>query len=265
MVSAFGSETIPFGFDFIMADPFSTARAYHGTVSRSGSAASPFNERTSSRSVSRSRVPLRMSFAGGGTDVPPYPQTHGGGVLCAAIDRFAYASLEPAGVDTPFVAESLDFGISAAYAHPSRLAFDGEHDLLKASLRRMAPSAICGAHLSIHSDAPPGSGPGSSSAMTVAIVGALARWLDQPLTDYETAQLAVVIEREDVAIAGGLRDQYACTFGGGQLHRVSSRRRRGEHPAREPRKVARIAVHAAAGMNRRDSPIRRHPREADET
>ena len=162
----------------------------------------------------RSRVPLRVSFAGGGTDVPPYPQTHGGVVLCAAIDRFAFASLAPTADGTPFIAESLDYGIRAAYAHPSHLAFDGELDLLKASLRRLAPDAVGGAHLSIHSDAPPGSGLGSSSAMTVAIVGALSRWLDQPLTDYEVAHLAVVIEREDLAIEGGLQDQYACTFGG---------------------------------------------------
>ena len=164
--------------------------------------------------VIRSRVPLRMSFAGGGTDVPPYPETHGGVVLCAAIDRFAYASLTATGAGTPFVAESLDYGIRASYAHPAHLAFDGELDLLKAALRRIAPEGVGGAHLFIHSDAPPGSGLGSSSAMTVAIVGALSRWLDQPLTEYETAHLAVVIERGDLGIQGGLQDQYACTFGG---------------------------------------------------
>ena len=164
--------------------------------------------------IIRSRVPLRMSFAGGGTDVPPYPETHGGVVLCAAIDRFAYASLTPTGVGTPFVAESLDYDLTASYGDTSHLVFDGELDLLKASLRRLAPDAVGGAHLYMHSDAPPGSGLGSSSAMTVAIVGALSRWLDQPLTEYETAHLAVMIERGDLGIQGGLQDQYACTFGG---------------------------------------------------
>ena len=164
--------------------------------------------------VIRSRVPLRMSFAGGGTDVPPYPQTHGGVVLCAAIDRFAYASLTETGPGTPFVAQSLDYDVVASYGDSSHLVFDGELDLLKASLRRMAPEAVGGAHLYMHSDAPPGSGLGSSSAMTVAIVGALSRWIDRPLTDYETAHLAVVIERHDLGIQGGLQDQYACTFGG---------------------------------------------------
>ena len=169
-----------------------------------------------SRSVQviRSRVPLRVSFAGGGTDVPPYPQTHGGVVLCAAIDRFAYASLTETSPGTPFVAQSLDYDVVASYGDSSHLVFDGELDLLKASLRRMAPEAVGGAHLYMHSDAPPGSGLGSSSAMTVAIVGALSRWIDRPLTDYETAHLAVVIEREDLGIQGGLQDQYACTFGG---------------------------------------------------
>ena len=146
--------------------------------------------------------------------MPPYPETHGGVVLCASIDRFAYASLTPTGVDTPFVAESLDYDLTASYGDPSHLVFDGELDLLKASLRRLAPDAVGGAHLYMHSDAPPGSGLGSSSAMTVAIVGALSRWLEQPLTQYETAHLAVVIERGDLGIQGGLQDQYACTFGG---------------------------------------------------
>lgn len=155
-----------------------------------------------------------MSFAGGGTDVPPYPETHGGVVLCAAIDRFAYASLTPTGAGTPFVAESLDYDVTASYGDASHLVFDGELDLLKASLRRLAPEAVGGAHLYMHSDAPPGSGLGSSSAMTVAIVGALSRWLEQPLTEYETANLAVMIERGDLGIQGGLQDQYACTFGG---------------------------------------------------
>ncbi len=164
--------------------------------------------------IIRSRVPLRMSFAGGGTDVPPYPETHGGVVLCAAIDRFAYASLTATGPGTPFVAESLDYDVTASYRDESHLVFDGELDLLKASLRRLAPDEVGGAHLFMHSDAPPGSGLGSSSAMTVAIVGALSRWLDQPLTEYETAQLAVMIERGDLGIQGGLQDQYACTFGG---------------------------------------------------
>ncbi len=164
--------------------------------------------------IVRSRVPLRMSFAGGGTDVPPYPETHGGVVLCAAIDRFAYASLTPTGPGTPFVAESLDYDVVASYGDASHLVFDGELDLLKAALRRLAPETGGGAHLYMHSDAPPGSGLGSSSAMTVAIVGALSRWLDQPMTEYEIAHLAVEIERGDLGILGGLQDQYACTFGG---------------------------------------------------
>ena len=170
--------------------------------------------------IIRSRVPLRMSFAGGGTDVPPYPETHGGVVLCGAIDRFAYASLTPTGAGTPFLADSLDYDVSASYADASHLVFDGELDLLKASLRRLAPAAVGGAHLYMHSDAPPGSGLGSSSAMTVAIVGALSRWLEQPLTEYETAHLAVVIERGDLGIQGGLQDQYACTFGGFNVSEV---------------------------------------------
>ena len=71
-----------------------------------------------------------------------------------------------------------------------------------------------GADLFIHSDAPPGSGLGSSSTMCVALVGVFSEWLKMPMTSYEMAELTYRIEREELAIAGGRQDQYAATFGG---------------------------------------------------
>src|SRR5688572_3143117 len=105
--------------------------------------------------VFRSKVPLRMSFAGGGTDVPPYPQTHGGAVLCAAIDKFAYASLVPTGSPTDFEVQSLDYDIVAKYKHDDDLEFDGKLDLVKAALRRLNGGHRGGGRLFLHSDAPP--------------------------------------------------------------------------------------------------------------
>ncbi len=159
----------------------------------------------------RARAPLRLSFGGGGTDVSPYPEERGGVVLSTTIDKFAYATVQPRR-DTKFEIHSIDFDRTARYAHVRRLPFDGDLDLIKAVVRRFKPKH--GASLVIHSDAPPGSGLGSSSTLVVALVAALREWLGAPLTAYDMAELAYAIERVDLGIAGGRQDQYAAAFGG---------------------------------------------------
>ena len=161
--------------------------------------------------VIRARAPLRLSFGGGGTDVSPYPEERGGVVLSTTIDKFAYASIHPRR-DTKFAIDSIDFQRTLRYAHVRRLPFDGDLDLVKAVVRAFKPKT--GARLVLHSDAPPGSGLGSSSTLVVALVAALREWLARPLTSYEMAELAYRIERVDLGIAGGRQDQYAATFGG---------------------------------------------------
>jgi D-glycero-alpha-D-manno-heptose-7-phosphate kinase len=161
--------------------------------------------------VIRSRAPLRLSFCGGGTDVSPYPEERGGAVLSTTIDKYAYASIHPRR-DQRFSIASLDYDIVAKYAHPRRIALDGNLDLIKAVVKALKPRS--GADLFVHTDAPPGSGLGSSSTLVVALIGALRAWLDRPLTEYQVAELAYRIEREDLGIAGGRQDQYAATFGG---------------------------------------------------
>jgi D-glycero-alpha-D-manno-heptose-7-phosphate kinase len=161
--------------------------------------------------VVRARAPLRLSFGGGGTDVSPYPEEKGGVVLSTTIDKFAYASIHPRR-DKKFSIHSVDFERVARYAHVRRLPFDGDLDLIKAVVRAFKPRT--GASLVIHSDAPPGSGLGSSSTLVVALVAALREWLSRPLSPYDMAELAYRIERVDLGIAGGRQDQYAATFGG---------------------------------------------------
>ncbi len=159
----------------------------------------------------RARAPLRLSFCGGGTDVPPYPQEHGGMVLSATINQYAYASLRPRR-DSRLTLASLDYDMVARFDHPRRLKLDGNLDLLKAVVRAMRVKR--GADLWCHSDAPPGSGLGSSSTLVVAMIGVLAEWQKNPLTSYEIAELAYRIERVDLKLAGGMQDQYASAFGG---------------------------------------------------
>jgi D-glycero-alpha-D-manno-heptose-7-phosphate kinase len=159
----------------------------------------------------RSKAPLRVSFSGGGTDVPPFPEERGGCVLSATIDKYAYTTLEadPGG---NIGLHSLDYDIVANYQARERLPYDGKLDLVKAAFNTMGVEGGC--EMFIHTDAPPGSGLGSSSTLCVALVGAIARWKRLPLTMYEVAETAYRIERQELKIMGGLQDQYAAAFGG---------------------------------------------------
>jgi D-glycero-alpha-D-manno-heptose-7-phosphate kinase len=162
----------------------------------------------------RARAPLRLSFAGGGTDVSPYCEEHGGAVLNATIDRFAYASVSacPDG----YVLRSLDYDCTVSCGRDEAFADDGRLTLAKAVVDRFRRDfgLTGGAQVILHNDAPPGSGLGSSSAITVALVACLARLQRVPLDSYDLAELAYDLERVDAGIQGGRQDQYAATFGG---------------------------------------------------
>jgi D-glycero-alpha-D-manno-heptose-7-phosphate kinase len=161
----------------------------------------------------RARAPLRISFAGGGTDVPPFPATEGGCVLSATIDRYAYGSLVPR-TDRMVTIESADFKSTAEITLDEEILCDGCMDLIKAAIRRFAKHGTHGYDLVLRSNAPPGSGLGSSSAMMVALTGLLAEHHKTDLGGYRIAELAHMIERKDLGITGGMQDQYAAAFGG---------------------------------------------------
>lgn len=164
------------------------------------------------RQLIRSRAPLRISFAGGGTDVPPYCDEQGGAVLNTTIDRYAYCTISPR-ADDEITIQSLDFGVVEKWrANGDMLVYDGNLDLIKAVLNHFDVKQ--GFDMFLHCEAPPGSGLGSSSAVMVSIIGAMAEWLNEPLSQYEIAHLAYVLEREELGQAGGKQDQYAAVFGG---------------------------------------------------
>lgn len=169
------------------------------------------------RPVLRARAPLRVSFAGGGTDVEPFPRTEGGAVLSATIGSFAYATLRPR-TDGQITVESHDYGTSIGYEVGAPLELDGQLDLPKAAIARITrlegalPSE--GFDLFLHTNAPPGSGLGSSSAVMVAVIELVARHCGLDLGPHETAELAYRLERDDLGIPGGYQDQYAAAFGG---------------------------------------------------
>ena len=159
------------------------------------------------------KAPLRVSFAGGGTDVPPFPEREGGLVLSSTINRCAHGTLRPRS-DQRIAIESLDLGVAASYRADEPLEPGGDLDLVKAAIRRVGVRDGKGFDLFLDTAAPPGSGLGSSSAMMVTLIGLLASFYGLSLTDYEIADLAFSIERVDLGLKGGLQDQYASTFGG---------------------------------------------------
>jgi D-glycero-alpha-D-manno-heptose-7-phosphate kinase len=183
-----------------------------GTEGRGAAApaAEPTRYERRPRRLFRAKAPLRVSFAGGGTDVAPFPEREGGMVLSATINRYAYASLAPRD-DRNISIESVDFGMSVDYGAEDELAFDGRLDLVKAAIKSLGRG---GFDLFLHANAPPGSGLGSSSSVMVTVIGVLKDFHRLALTDYEIAQMAFTLERTELGIKGGLQDQYAATFGG---------------------------------------------------
>jgi D-glycero-alpha-D-manno-heptose-7-phosphate kinase len=166
--------------------------------------------------IFRSRAPLRLGLAGGGTDVSPYSDLYGGAVLNATISMYAYATIEPK-EDGKIVFNSIDRGKRLEFESKEFLEIDGNLDLLKGVYNRIVKDFTkkpLSFELTTYVDAPPGSGLGSSSTLVVAILGAFVEWLNLPLGEYDIAHLAYEIERKDLGMAGGKQDQYAATFGG---------------------------------------------------
>jgi D-glycero-alpha-D-manno-heptose-7-phosphate kinase len=165
----------------------------------------------------RSRAPLRLGLAGGGTDLSSYCETYGGAVLNATIDRYAYAHMSF--LDRREVRfRASDIGVEERLdPHPS-LSMEGELILHRAVYNRIVRDFLGGRapaiELSTTVDAPPGSGLGSSSALVVALVEVFCAAFALPLGPYDVARLAYEIERVDLKLAGGKQDQYAAAFGG---------------------------------------------------
>lgn len=164
----------------------------------------------------RSKAPLRLGLAGGGSDVSPFSDLHGGAILNATINMYAYATIEPR-TDNKIILNAVDKGERIELDSILELPIDGSLDLFKGIYNRVVkdytkkPLAFT---LTTYVDAPPGSGLGTSSTLVTAVLGAFTEWLKLPLGEYDLAHLAYGIERIDLNMAGGKQDQYAATFGG---------------------------------------------------
>lgn len=166
--------------------------------------------------IIRSKAPLRLGFAGGGSDVSPYSDLYGGLILNATINLYAYCTIEETDNGTVSLT-ATDLGVSVSYPLAQELPIDGTLDLHKGVFNRVVKDfgiTPRSCRIFTYSDAPAGSGLGSSSTMVVCILKAFVEWYNLPMGDYEIARLAYRIEREDLALSGGKQDQYAAAFGG---------------------------------------------------
>lgn len=166
--------------------------------------------------IIRSKAPLRLGLAGGGTDVAPYSDLFGGAILNATISLYAYATIVPRN-DGKIAFHSIDKEEYLEFEPTNILPVDGALSLHKGIYNRVIREFVkkpLSFTLSTSVDAPAGSGLGTSSTLVVAILGAFAEWLKLPLGEYDLAKLAYDIERVDLGMAGGKQDQYAATFGG---------------------------------------------------
>ncbi|HEX5655139.1 MAG TPA: dehydrogenase [Chitinophagaceae bacterium] len=166
--------------------------------------------------IFRSKAPLRIGLAGGGTDVSPYSDLYGGAILNATISLYAQATIEPLD-EKKIILQAIDRDEVEINDWSPALATNGKLDLLKGVYNRIQKDYNIkeqGFRLSTFVDAPAGSGLGTSSTLVVAILGAFTEMLRLPLGEYDIAHYAYEIEREDLGLAGGKQDQYAAAFGG---------------------------------------------------
>lgn len=172
--------------------------------------------------IVRARAPMRISFAGGGTDFAHWYDEHGGAVLSSTINRYANVSLYPRDDRQVRIRDIRQHTPAVEYHLDNQPLYDGVLDLAKAVIERLG--AQQGFDLLVSSDAPAGSGLGGSSSLTSAVLGAVSEFLDLTLTNYEFAELNYLVERVDLGIAGGQQDQYSTTFGGFNLIEFTAER-----------------------------------------
>ncbi len=162
------------------------------------------------------RSPVRISFGGGGTDLPAYYEQFGGAVVNTAINRYVYAIISSGAEDTLQIISS-DFRVFYRHVGRAEMQPEGELGLAKAILREFGD--YDGLDIFLSSQVPPGTGLGSSGAVAVCIVTALAAYQDRKLSKQEIAEIACDISINKLSLPSGKQDEYGSAMGG--LNQIS--------------------------------------------
>lgn len=158
-----------------------------------------------------SKAPVRLSFGGGGTDLPAYYERHGGAVLSVTIDKYFYTIVEPA-KGGPVEIVSSDYQLHQRIPDMDKANLTDALKIPKAVLRRYGVHD--GVYMALKGDVPTGSGLGLSGAVTVSIVQAVATFTGACHSKAELAEIASEIEIGALGRPIGMQDQYAAAHGG---------------------------------------------------
>lgn len=160
--------------------------------------------------IIRSKTPFRVSFGGGGTDMPPYCTEHGGCVISTTIDRHVYVSVEPRD-DEKVRVFSINYNKEILFNVGDK-DYTGDFELFKGVINVL--NINDGFNITVFSDLPAGSGMGGSSSLCVALIGAFNELYNFKLNKHEIASKACDIERVELKQKGGYQDQFAAAYGG---------------------------------------------------
>jgi len=229
------------------------------------------------------RAPVRIDFFGGWTDLPLFTEIAPGNVLNATITLYTYATVSALPSKSSVVSEfgypvkrvdsstgiemySEDLDVREAARSVAEIEYNGTLDLVKAACKRLGVRTEPGIKITTRTEAPPGSGLGTSASLGVAVVGALARYFKSPpigLSDI--ADLAYRLEAEELELLTGTQDQYAAAWGGINLWKCI-----GENVSYIPIRISEAlrseletrCVLVYTGQSRLSSDVHRHVRKA---
>lgn len=162
-----------------------------------------------------SRAPVRIGFAGGGTDLSPYCDVHGGQIVNATINQYAWGTLSFRDDASIFI-NSLNYRQASTYPSLAALLEGEKRDIPHLIVRHFKDTlGERGFNFTLGSDVPPRSGLGSSASVFVAGIALFNHYaMHNAMTPYEIADLALHLERNELKNLGGKQDQYAASFGG---------------------------------------------------
>ena len=168
------------------------------------------------KKIYRSKVPFRISFGGGGTDMPSYTKNHTGAVINTTIRLFTHTSLQLRD-DSKITFKWINKDEYEEHEFSNDLDCSYGLKLFKATHNHICKKFKIepfGCDVVSYQDVPTGSGLGTSSTLIVSIIGVYMELFNLPLGEYDIADMAVQIERNELKENGGKQDQYAAAFGG---------------------------------------------------